>query len=418
MLKELFPRAHKRFSSLPLLGTIADAFTGWLQQHGYRRGCVRLYLRVLIRLDGMIRLLGRSTLADVTREDLRACRPINSQDDRNLAGTVHALERYLDEHALLPPRCQKPLGPSAKLLTDYKHFLEDVRGLAHSTVTAHLRTISCFLDQVRYESTPLQFIELKAGDIETFITRLGRQHGRASLQHEAAHLRGFLRFGATCSVLPPGLDAYVDTPRLYRQEQLPRALPWENVCALLTSIDRSTPMGMRDHAMLFLVATYGLRACDIRTLRLEDIRWRQKELRVTQCKTRQPLVLPLTDATGDVLVQYLRDGRPQTSFRELFLRVRAPIGPLKHTGVNDAINGCVKRSGLTLAFTGIHCLRHSYALHLLRQGTSLKTIGDLLGHRTAESTCVYLRLAIEDLREVALDVPGRCPSSQDSVVQP
>ena len=418
MLEELFPRAHKRFSSLPLMGEIADPFADWLQQQGYRRRCVRLQLRALSRLDVMIRLRGRLTLSEVTREDLRACRPSNSQDDRNLAGTVHALERYLDEHAFIRPPCPKPLGRSAALLADYKHFLEDVRGLSRSTVTGHLRTISCFLEHLRYESAPSQLVELKACDMETFITCLGQQHCRASLQHEAAHLRGFLRFGATSGLLAPGLDAHVDTPRLYRLEQLPRALPWESVCALLTSIDRSSSMGVRDYAMLFLVATYGLRACDIRTLRLEDIRWRQEEIRVAQHKTRQPLVLPLTDAVGDVLAHYLRYGRPQAPFRQVFLRVRAPMGPLKNTGVNDAIKGCVKRSGLELAFTGIHCLRHSYALHLLRQGASLKTIGDLLGHRTAESTCVYLRLAIEDLREVALDVPGHCPCSGDSEVQP
>ena len=127
---------------------------------------------------------------------------------------------------------------------------------------------------------------------------------------------------------------------------------------------------------------------------------------MTLRKTGQLLVLPLTDAVGDILVQYLRHGRPQTPFREVFLKVRAPIEPLKYTGVNDAYSGCVKRSGLKLPFMGIHCLRHSYALHLLRQGTSLKTIGDLLGHRTAESSCVYLRLDIEDLRDVALDLPG------------
>lgn len=175
-------------------------------------------------------------------------------------------------------------------------------------------------------------------------------------------------------------------------------------------------MGLRDCAMFFLMATYGLRACDIRTLRLEDIRWRQGEIRVTQRKTRQPLVLPLTDAVGEVVLQYLPKGRPQAPFRQVFLRGRAPIAPLKHTGVNDAFQGCVKRSALKFPFTGVHCLRHSYALHLLRQGTSLKTIGDLLGHRTAESTCVYLRLAVDDLREVALDVPRG--SSLQQEVQP
>ncbi len=418
MLKELFPRAHARFSSLPLLGSIADRFTDWLQQQGYRRGSTRHYARALCRVDTMIRLRGRSALSEVTREDLRACRPTNSQDDRNLAGTVHALERYLDAHAFLPPSCPDPLSRSGALLADYKHFLEDVRGLSYSTLTAHLRTVSCFLEHMGYELAPSQLVELKACDVETFVTRLGKRHCRASLQHEAAHLRGFLRFGAASGTLPPGLDAHIDTPRLYRLEQLPRALPWESVCALLASIDRSTPMGMRDYAMLFLIATYGLRACDIRTLRLEDVRWRQGEIRVAQRKTGQLLVLPLTDAAGDVLVRYLREGRPQAPCRQLFLRARAPMGPLKLTGVNDAFEGCVKRSDLKLAVTGIHCLRHSYALHLLRQGTSLKTIGDLLGHRTAESTCVYLRLAIEDLREVALDVPGGCAPPQQPEVRP
>ncbi len=102
----------------------------------------------------------------------------------------------------------------------------------------------------------------------------------------------------------------------------------------------------------------------------------------------------------------------------MFRRSGVNVTPFKYTSVNDAFEGCVKRSGLELPFTGIHCLRHSYALHLLRQGTSLKTIGDLLGHRTAESTCVYLRLAIEDLREVALDVPGGCAPLQDPEVRP
>lgn len=418
MLKELFPRAHVRFSSLPLLGSIAESFTSWLQQQGYRRGSTRHYVRTLCRIDAMIWQRGRSALPEVTREDLQACRPANSQDDRNLAGAVHALERYLDAQDALPPLRPNPPSRIDALLADYQHFLEDVRGLSRSAVTGHLRTVSCFLEQLGYESAPSQLVVLKAYDVETFITGLGKRHCRASLQHEAAHLRGFLRFGAACGTLPPGLEAHIDTPRLYRLEQLPRALPWESVCALLASIDRTAPMGMRDYAMLFLIATYGLRACDIRTLRLDDIRWRQGEIHIAQRKTGQPLVLPLTDAAGDVLVHYLRNGRPQVPFRQLFLRVRAPMGPLGLTGVNDAFTGCVKRSGLAFGVTGIHCLRHSYALHLLRQGTSLKTIGDLLGHRTAESTCVYLRLAIEDLREVALDVPGGLAPAQEPEVRP
>ena len=169
-------------------------------------------------------------------------------------------------------------------------------------------------------------------------------------------------------------------------------------------------MGLRDYAIFFLIATYGLRACDILALTLDDLRWRQGELRVAQRKTGHPLVLPLTDAAGEAVLHYLRAGRPQIASRQLFLRVRAPMGPLKSTAINDAFEACYKRSGLTLPTTGVHGLRHSYALHLLRQGTSLKTIGDLLGHRSPESTCVYLRLDVEDLRQVALELPRTAPA--------
>ena len=273
---------------------------------------------MLARIDAMIRERGRSTLSEVTREDLLACRPVNSQDDRNLAGTIHALERYLDAEAILPPPKRSVPSQSDALLTDYQHFMEKVRGLSHSTVSGHLRTVSCFLDRLSYESSPSHLVKLKPSDLEAFITYLGKQHCRGTLQHEAAHLRGFCRFGAASGFLPPGLDAQIDIPRLYRLEQLPRAVPWESVCALLDSIDRNTQMGMRDYAMLFLIATYGFRACDIRTLRLDDVHWRQGEIRLTQHKTGQPLVLPLTDAAGDALVQYLRNGRPQTPFRQVF----------------------------------------------------------------------------------------------------
>jgi site-specific recombinase XerD len=157
--------------------------------------------------------------------------------------------------------------------------------------------------------------------------------------------------------------------------------------------------------MFFLMATYGLRNCDITDLTLSDIHWSAGEIRLVQRKTGHPLVLPLTDAVGSVLLHYLRNGRAHSAYRQLFLRAVAPISPLGRTAVTDAFRARVKRSGLTIPFRGSHCLRHSYAIHLLRQGTSIKTIGDLLGHRTAESTSVYLRLAIDDLREVGLAVP-------------
>jgi integrase/recombinase XerD len=120
----------------------------------------------------------------------------------------------------------------------------------------------------------------------------------------------------------------------------------------------------------------------------------------------------LTDAVATALLAYLRKGRPQVAHREIFLTVVAPILPIKRQTTGYAFRSRVKRSALDIPFRGVHCLRHAYAVNLLRRGVSLKTIGDLLGHRSTESTCVYLRLNLEDLREAALPLPA--PFTQEA----
>lgn len=242
-------------------------------------------------------------------------------------------------------------------------------------------------------------------EIEDFLCVCSTRLSRYSLQYVAVYLRAFLRFQHEQGVIEAPLHTMIDTPRVYRLEKLPRSLPWKMVEALLSSIDRSNAHGIRDYTMLFLIAAYGLRPCEVASLTLDDIHWRSGSIRIPQRKTGNQLVLPITDSVGDVLVDYLKRGRPDLPFRELFLRVRAPHGTLGRTAVGDAFKLRVRQSGLDIPCSGVYCLRHSYAVHLLRQGTSLKAIGDLLGHRSAESTCVYLRLATEDLRDVALPVP-------------
>ena len=242
--------------------------------------------------------------------------------------------------------------------------------------------------------------------MEAYIKQAGKRLCRASLQHDIAALRGFLRFLATDGRAPTGLDRRIDTPRLYRLEQLPRALPWDTVMLLLRSIDTASAMGLRDYTMFLLIATYGLRASEVVSLSLDDIRWRQGILRIHQRKTSSPLELPLTNEVMAVMVKHLKRTPPPAPYRRVFLRMRAPIGLLKPTAVTEAFQAAARKSGLSIPYQGPHCLRHAYALHLLKNGTPLKTIGDILGHRTAESTSMYLRLATGDLREVSLAVPG------------
>jgi len=406
MLAELFPRVHQRYSSLPVLGPTMEGFASFLVGRGYPVGPVRRHLRTAREVDARLQRRGCRAVAGITRAALRACGPPigRSQEDALIASTLHLLEAYLDGRGVFPAPAPVP-SPVAATLSDYENYLEQVRGLAARTIRAHRVTAGEFLAQVCGDKGLRQLSRLGPTQAEGFVRLNGQRLSRESLQHVIAQLRSFLRYLAVRGDAPGGLDGQIDTPRVYRGERLPRALPWETVTHLLASIDRSTPLGRRDHAMFLLIATYGLRASEITRLRLDDIEWRAGRLCVYQLKTAAPLALPLTDEVAASLVTYLRRGRPTVPYREIFVRHRAPAGVLKPTAVTEAFQSWSRRSGLGIKFQGPHCLRHSYAVRLLRQGVSLKTIGDVLGHRTLESTCVYLRLAVEDLRGVALELP-------------
>jgi integrase/recombinase XerD len=405
MLATLFPRSVRQYLSLPLLGPVTDDFECWLLEQGYTSDSRRNKIRIVARVDCYLRRRGVRCIRDLAPAALHDCWKALRRRLRSQAGTIHVLERFLRERGLVRQPTSPVSSPIDLEVQDYSKYLREVRGFSPSTLHRHLRTATQFLTFMQFEKVPQVLAHVGISDLEGFVRKSGKAVSRATLQHTAAELRGFLRFLAVSGKAAPGLDKQIDTPRCYRQEQLPRALPWETVRAFLKSIQRTTPMGRRDYAMFLLIATYGLRASEVVALTLDDVRWKAGEIRVPQTKTRSTLELPLTDAVASVLIDYLRHVRRTPPYRQLFLRMRAPLGTLKPTAVTEAFQAWSRRSGLKIPFQGVHCIRHSLASYLLRRGTSLKTIGDILGHRSPESTAVYLRLATEDLREVGLPVP-------------
>ena len=406
MLRSLLPKAHHKFSSLPLLGPIIDGFDDWLAASGYTPGSREFAIRMLPHVDADLRRRRARHVASLTPAMLHSCWRALIKTFPTNAGTVRSLARYLASAGMIGSdgTGTAETSASAVLSEEYANHLREVRGFAPSTVGHHRYATQCFLNHLKAKKVPLGSI--RPSDVEAYIKQAGKRLCRASLQHDIAALRGFLRFLATDGRAPSGLDRRIDTPRLYRLEQLPRALPWDTVMLLLKSIDTTSAMGLRDYTMFLLVATYGLRASEVVSLSLDDIRWRQGILRIHQRKTSSPLELPLTNEVMAVMVKHLKQNPPPAPYRRVFLRVRAPIGLLKPTAVTEAFQAAARKSGLSIPYQGPHCLRHAYALHLLKNGTPLKTIGDILGHRTAESTSMYLRLATGDLREVPLAVPG------------
>jgi integrase/recombinase XerD len=395
MLNYLFRKAHARYAA-SANGALLDDFSIWLTSVGYgrraARGHVRQLKQALDRAGSVLLVPDMGISANVLSQAFASL---------SVQSTRRTFERFLAARGQL---LEEPdTGPFSALLRRYRQYLLEVRGLTSSTVAQHAATAKRFLAHALPNCAPLG--DLSASAVERFIAVEARRMKRQSLQHIVAHLRAFLRFCFEHGDLGDRLDR-IDAPRVYRDELPPRALPWSVVQSLLRSVDRSSALGWRDYAILHLMAHYGLRPSEIITLTLGSIDWQTKTLRIKQCKTRSDLVLPLAGATIRMLRRYLYRGRPGSARPELFLRMRTPIGPLMRDAIGDLYQKRARESGLPLQGTSPYCLRHSFAMRLLDRGVGVKMIGDLLGHRTLESTCVYLRLRAETLREVALPLPA------------
>lgn len=382
-----------------------DEALAWFRHHGYTEATIESRLYGTSRLVRWLQRRRGPTLKGLTQQDLSFAHECFRRRRPHVASAAHTLASFIREKHLIPEGKPAQPSPSERQVAAHADYLQAMRGMAVSTIVRHRGHLRVFLKFLKFDQQPSIIRTLRLDRIEAFLCRMATTNNRFSLQQIVAALRSFLQRQHAQGILRQPLHQQIDRPRIYRLEQLPRALPWEQVVALLRSIDRSQPDDIRDFTLLYLAVRYGLRRGELVRLTLDDIDWRAGILHVRQTKTKQTLELPLTDEAGDVLTRYLKMARPQSSLRELFLRRKAPIGPLTAMGVYHTLQERIRGSGLDFPRVGGHALRHSLAVHLLRRGVALGTIGKVLGHRDVESTAVYLRLSVEDLREVGLPVP-------------
>jgi site-specific recombinase XerD len=378
----------------------ARAFIEWLRTEHYTDYTIDCHIRRLLFV--MPRLSSGSAPPILREVDLitvfgRERRPRS----RFLvfAGTRRVYTRYLRAQGRL---VAEPRPPSEDLVRRYDEYLTEVRGLSVSTRTHHKITLRNLLAHI--VSTRRSLERLSRDDLELFILERSREVTRHSLQHEVAHLRAFLRYAHDLGLVRERLDG-LDTPRIYRDELPPRALPWSSVLQLLRSIDRVSRGGWRDLCILHLIAYYGLRPSEVVRLRLDSIDWEQGLLHIYQSKTRSQLTLPLDEHTLQLLRDYLDYGRAAGDSAMLFLRARCPYVPLERTAVGDIFRKRMREAGLPDCAKHVYRLRHTFAMRLLSRGVGMKAIGDVLGHHSFYGTSAYLRLDVAMLRDVALPVP-------------
>jgi site-specific recombinase XerD len=177
---------------------------------------------------------------------------------------------------------------------------------------------------------------------------------------------------------------------------------------LLRVVDRNEPSGRRDLAILRLIVDLGLRCTEVAELLLEDIDWHSGTLAIRKNKQRRGRLLPLPPLVGKAILNYLRDGRPKSPSRQLFLCHRLPVGqPITPGRVRGAVRRAMQRSGISRG--GMHRLRHAFATRLHARGASLKEVADVLGHKHFDTTATYARVNLLQLAKVALPWPGVLP---------
>ncbi|MGO8789603.1 MAG: tyrosine-type recombinase/integrase [Terriglobia bacterium] len=299
--------------------------------------------------------------------------------------------------------CSAAADRSESWLAEFDDYMVNERGLSIATRRGRRSIISRFLSKMVTAGNPLTGLTIR--DVDAFLQSLGEQDGysRASLQMVASCLRPFLRYGAIHGWCRTGLAEAIKSPRVYSLDSVPIGPSWEEVRRLLALTEGKKPTDIRARAILMLLAIYGLRAGEVKQLRLDDFDWNRELLSVSHSKSRRTRIFPLSRPVGDAVLLYIRQVRPRTRHREVFLTLDGR--PLKD--IYMIVSPRLRRLQTDIPHHGPHALRHACATHLLAEGCSLKQIGDQLGHQDADSTRIYAKVDISGLRKVGdVDLGG------------
>jgi integrase/recombinase XerD len=390
------------------LSAFAAGFADELANHGYRPGpaCKQMWL-----LAHLSRWLGGEGLgvADLHASEvarfLRARRAAGYGDFLSIKA-MQPILAFLRGLGVAPmPPLPLPSGPVETTLERYCHYLTVERGLGSETARVYVDAVRLFLQgRLSPDGLALEFADLTAGDVITFVVRRCPQQGQSAAKMTVTALRSLLGFLHLDGAIAQSLVAAVPSVAGRRLSGLPKALDPDQVRRLLASCDSRTPNGCRDLAVLTILVRLGLRTEEVAGLALDDIDWRAGAIIVhgkANCTER----LPLPTDVGEAVAAYLHRARPASARgRTVFVRIKAPHRSLSAGGVTQIVAAAARRAGLGRIHA--HRLRHTAATQMLRAGASLPEIGQLLRHRRALTTAIYAKVDRDRLRTIARPWPG------------
>ena len=383
------------------LEAYADGFAQALLVQGFSRLSAANQLRVFAHVS---RWLAQQRLRATDLTEKRALEFVAAR--RRAAYTSFRSRRGLDqiidhlrELGVVPrPAAYRPRGTIERLTTQYASYLAQERGLAPRTICMRADHARRFLAE--FGATRAALRAVRPSDVQDFLRRRSREYSPRSLAVFGSDLRSFLRFLLVVGILHRGLTDAVPSAPGWRDDVIPGGISAGQVQLLMTSCDRRTAAGRRDYAILSLLTRLGLRAGEVVSLAMEDIRWRQGEI-VVHGKGAKREQLPLPKDVGEALSGYLRH-RPRVVKRQLFLRTRAPHVPLRSIGF--IVVAASQRAGLERVSP--HRLRRTAATQMLARGSSLEEIAEVLRHSVTSTTAIYAKVDRRALRELVQPWPG------------
>lgn len=387
-----------------------EGFAEHLATLGHTRVTIKFYSRLARQFDDWICQTGVA-LCDVDDGTVEQfahhqfqC-PGKRQFDpvsRNYVNRVRRFVHFLVENGIVPrsaPPAAEPIDPR---VAEFQEWLRDHRGISESTIGRRCRVVVRLLPALGGDPATYD-----AGRVRRVILDASQRNSRAYTKTMTTALRSYLRFLAARNACRAWLDQAVPSIPNWQLSALPRYLSAADVERLISSCDLTRPGGIRDRAILLLLARLGLRAGDITTMRFDDIRWKEGMVRV-RGKSRQEAYLPLPQEVGDALLDYVIRGRPRVDCDRIFLRARAPHRPFRSSSsISHIVRFALAQAGITDAPShGAHLLRHSAATSMLRAGATLDAIGTVLRHRSLDTTAHYAKIDVGMLHPIAQPWPG------------
>jgi site-specific recombinase XerD len=311
---------------------------------------------------------------------------------------------YLSERGFLASPSGQPF-PRDELLEEYLEHLKCERNLAERTINIRRRYLAPFLEDLGADAVAERLHKLTPEQVQRFFVKYTQDVGHTTCRHIQGTLRTFFRFCVKQGYLKRDLTQAIPRLRTYKLSNVPRGIADEDAHKVIDKIDRTTPVGLRDFAIIQVLHIYGVRGSQVCALELQDIEWRQNRIRFRALKGGKDVLEPLTDEGGEALLAYLRRGRPQVQRAEVFLTACAPYGPLSSCNVSKIVARRMRQAGVSGCPLGSHAFRHAFASRMLEHGQSLKTIADMLGHRHINTTFIYTKVDLETLKQLPLDWP-------------